>query len=186
MTGSPTRSRASRSALDAREIDDALAPVVSALIADARRRAENVLSDAEHEARQVIDTASAMATAIMAEARREGERAARRSASALEVEARRQARRAVLDAHRHAYDLVRERAVDELVRRRDTPEAARLRLSLRRSAGARLGEGAVVREDEGCGIEAVLGARRVDLGTATLVDRALAAAGSKVSELWAP
>jgi len=166
-------------------VEEAVHPVAEGLLAEARRRAQDIEVAAQEDARRQVDAATSEAARSLDEARRQGEDAARRSCAHLLVEARQQARWLVLDVRRQAYESLRREALTQLARRRETPEGVALRERLAAGAQRLLGPDAVVADQDDGGVVAVLGARRVDLRAAVLVDGAMGALGSRLSEMWA-
>ena len=166
-------------------IEEAVRPVADALIAEAEQRAQEIGAAAADDARDLLDSATREGARILDEARAEGDAAARRTSTTMLVEAQQEARRLILDARRRAYDAVRDDALTELTRRRETSEAIELRSRLSETAHERLGRDATVTSEDDCGIVAVLGDRRVDLRAPILVDRALRLLGPRIADLWA-
>jgi cell division septum initiation protein DivIVA len=166
-------------------IGEAVRPVADALVAEAERRSREILAAAADDARDVVDEATHAASSILDQARADGDAAAHRGATTMLVDAQREAGRLVFAARRGAYDAVRSDALAELARRRHTAEVAALRSRLARAARGQLGADATVTDDDGCGVVAVLGNRRVDLRGEVLVDRVLRSIGTRITGLWA-
>lgn len=163
--------------------DRALAPVRAALLAGVRAEADRLLADAEADAARRLADARAQAADLLAAARARGEADAAAVLAAETSAARRTARALVLAAQREAYERLRAEA-REAVRRLLADPAERERLA--GLVRARLGSGAVLRDDPDGGIRgesSEAGATRtVDASVAALVDRALA--GLDGERLW--
>ena len=178
----PAKSRPSSSS----DAPEPLAAVRDALIEDARRRARALIEDADDEARDTLGRAQAEAHRILAEASADGQAAAERVAARDLTRARADAQALVLAARRRAYEDVRRRSVDGLVRRRSTPELAGLADRLGELAGARVGRGGGAgRRAPGEIAVAELGGERAVVRADALVDHVLADAADEVRSLWA-
>ena len=160
-------------------------PVREALLADARREAEEVRATAERDAAVAVRTAHDEAERMEAAARADGEAEARAVAAAELAMARRRARELVLAARRDAY----QRAVTEARRAaselRRVAGYAALVDGLSELARGQLGHDAVVSiDDEVGGVVAQAGSRSVDYRLPVIAERCLAALGPKVEALW--
>lgn len=166
-------------------LEEALRPVAEAITDEANRRAQQILDDADAQVNAVLDDARRQADELLASALADGAGAARRAAAMLVDDARRQAREQVLAAQRHVYEQVRSRARARLDALADSPEAAALNRRLAEFARSRLGPGAQMEEPEnGLGVVASDGRRRLDLSSAALLERELASMGPVVEAVW--
>jgi vacuolar-type H+-ATPase subunit H len=168
------------------DLPAALAPVRAALLARARRDAEDRLARADEDVAGQLADARAEAARITAEARAQGERDAAVVLSAERTRARRQARAVVLHAQRDAYEELRRRcraAARGLV----GGAGHRDRLDrLRAIARADLGAQALLEEHPDGGVTAAVPGRRAHYTPDALADLALDALGGQVQGLWTP
>lgn len=160
-------------------------PVRDALLADARRDADDLRAAAERDAAAAVQSARDEAQGMLAAARAEGAAEARTVAAAELARARRHARELVLAARRDAYERARtetSRAASEL---RHAPGYTSLVEGLIEVAGRQLGEAAVTSVDDTAGgIVASAGSRTVDYRLPAIADRCLAARGTELESLW--
>ncbi len=162
-----------------------LSPVTDFLADSARRRGEQIVSEAAAQAENTLAEARQQADARLATARERGATLARRSALAVVANARREARQEVLGAQRLVYEQVRTQVLDRLRQLARSPEAAALNARLREVARERLGDEATLVAPEGeIGVVAHCGERSLDLKTDALVERVMASVGEEISELW--
>jgi hypothetical protein len=173
MTSLPTDSDAALAPLEERLLDDARA-AASAIMAEAREKADALVTKAEEEA------AGIRAGAVAA-----GEEAARSEVALRSARLRRQAHETVLaarnDLRLEARHAVRERA-GALV---EDPRYPDLLERLRGRARAALGPDAILTESPEGGLVAEAGSRRLDLTLPTLAGAALEDAADQVTGLWA-
>ncbi|MFJ7910482.1 hypothetical protein [Kitasatospora sp. NPDC096204] len=163
---------------------DALAPVRAELLRTARAEAEAVLAEARRNAEETEAAARAEAEAVLAEARRQGVQDGRGVAAGELARARRAARTAELAARGEAYaDLLR--LATERARERYGADPA---ISTRLTERARdlLGPGARITAHPNGGLLADVPGRLVDFGLPTLTRRALERLGPEVEQLWSP
>ncbi len=181
-----TENPSATSVLTARtELEVALGPVTASLAESARQRAEQVLSDADHQADATLAESRSRAETTLEAARESGADAARRRALAIVADARREAREEVLGAQRLVYEHVRAQTLERLRQLAGSPEAAALNERLANFARQRLGVDATVTTPEGeLGVVAQRDGRRMDLTSHTLLERALTNAGAEITELW--
>jgi vacuolar-type H+-ATPase subunit E/Vma4 len=167
-------------------LEQALAPVVDALILTAEARAAAAHAEAREAARIELTRARAEARQLLAEARAEGTKAAVQEGVARVALARREALGIVLAARRVAYETLRQDAVEALVRHSATPEGRLLAERLLALVGERVGPGASVQlvERDGLEAQAECGNRRAALGPDALVDQVLASLATEVGVLW--
>jgi len=159
--------------------------VRDALLADARRQAEDLLAAAEHAAMTVVAAARDEAERMMAGARSDGEAEARRVAAIEGARARRQFREQVLSARRAAYERLRVESRRTAIDLRHDPRYADLVDGLTRVARRQLGDEAAVRVDERAGgVVATAGSRSVDYRLDVVADRCVAALGDEIEALW--
>ena len=193
MTGSgATRTRSPRSGAAPSvtwrdDMASALEPVSEALVAAARRRAEQQRADAIEDVRVELSRAHAEADRLLAQARVQGASAAEWVALRQLVEARRQAREMVLGARRRAYEALRQDAVETLTLRATTTEGRMLTDRLSALVEARLGRDASIDEAQRdvLVVDAQSGNRRVAIGPTMLIDHVLLSMTEEVEELWA-
>lgn len=163
---------------------DGLAVVGAALLARARRDAEDITAEARADADAAVARAREEADGIVAAARAQGAADAAAALSGERSRTLREARARVLRAERAAYDELCRRTVADVtgVLDRLGPE---VQARLAREAAARLGPGAEVRPGAR-GPTAVAGQRRLTLEPERLVDRAIEGLGPELAGLWSP
>jgi vacuolar-type H+-ATPase subunit E/Vma4 len=164
----------------------ALEPVRAWLLAAAHAEAERLRAEAAADAERVVAGARAEADAILADARAQGTAEGSALAAAEQARSRRQARRLVLQAEREAYEELRARSRAAVRALRQDPGYPALRERLDRLALAAAGPGASVSEDPDGGVVAEAPGIRVDCTLDGLAERAIAALGGEVAQLWAP
>lgn len=162
----------------------ALAPVRSALLAEARDYAAAVRAEADEHARGTLATAAAEAERVVAEARQQGRADAAEVLVGQQARGRRDARALVLRAQRAAYDDLRREARDLAGRL----AAARPELAdvLAAAARDRLGPDATVAHRHDGAVVATRGAQQWVWSPATVADSAVDGLGAEVEKLWAP
>jgi vacuolar-type H+-ATPase subunit E/Vma4 len=168
-------------------VPDPLDPLRAALLAHARRDAEQALATARAEAEQALATARAEAQARRATARDEGERDAEAVRVQQQARARRAARAVLLAAQHEALDVVRAQARAAVREWWDDPQlrpAVRERLAVR--ARAALGPDAVVRDHPAGGVVAQAADRRATYVLGDLADASLDGLGPDLVRVWAP
>ena len=163
---------------------DGLAVVGAALLARARRDAEDVAAEARAGADVTVARAREEADEIVAAARAQGAADAAAALSGERSRTLREARARVLRAEREAYDELRRRTVADVTALLDRvgPE---VQARLAREVAERLGAGAEVRPGAR-GPTAVAGQRRLTLEPERLVDRAVEGLGPELAGLWSP
>ncbi|MEU9837994.1 hypothetical protein AB0C69_02115 [Actinomadura sp. NPDC048032] len=167
-------------------IASALAPVREALADGARVEAARLVAGAERDAAAIVDEARAEASRILDGARAEGRADGALAAAAARSRARAESRSIVLGARRRAYEELRRRVRGEVRALFDGPDAPANRAALAARARALLGSGARVERAGGGGLVARVPDAELDLSAGALADRALAALGTEVADLWAP
>ncbi|WP_141585787.1 hypothetical protein [Actinomadura sp. WMMA1423] len=170
----------------ARDIVDALAPVRGALADRARTEAARLVADAERDAAATTGGARAEAARILAEAQAAGRADGALAAAVARSRARAASRAIVLRARRQAYDELRRRIRREVRALFDGPDAPANERALTARARGLLGTGALIGRAGGGGLVARVPDAEVDLSADALTDRAMAALGTEVAELWAP
>lgn len=162
-----------------------LEPVRDALLAQARRDADQTRSAADRDAEAGVARAHDEADRLLAAARAEGEAEARAVAATELARARRQAREVVLSAQHAAYQRAlaeAERAASDL---RHAPGYPALIAGLTGLAAAQLGPGAdVAIDDEAGGLVATVEGRSVDYRLPVIASRCVRALGDGVEILW--
>lgn len=167
-------------------IEVALDPVAAALIGSAEASARTIRARARSDADATVAGALADAERVLAAARAEGAEAAAREVARQLVEARRQTREAVLGARRHAYETLRESAVEALVRQASVPAGQWIGERLAQLVAGRAGGRASVSRAGPGGLEVVAESRdrRVAIGPLELVDQVLGVMPDEVEALW--
>ncbi len=185
-TTSSSRSASRRDVPDAGALAQALEPVCEALLASARRRAEDVRCAATEYVRNELSKAHAEAERIVGEARTRGIDAGEWIALSRLSAARREAHEAVLAARRRAFEQLRRETIEALVDRASTPEGRMLSDRLRVLMGERMGSDALVNTETSAAFEmtAESGNRRASIGPETLVDQVLSTMTPAIEELW--
>jgi vacuolar-type H+-ATPase subunit E/Vma4 len=166
--------------------DGALEPVRAWLLAAARAEAERLVAEAAADAERLLAGARALTEAILVEARRQGTAEGSALAAAEQARSTRLARRLVLETERQAYEDLRARSRAAVRALRQEPGYPALRERLARLALAAAGPGADVSEHRDGGVVAQAPGIRVDCTLDGLAERAIAALGGEVAELWAP
>ena len=169
-----------------RHIENALAPVRAALADGARAEAARLVADAERDAAAIVGRARAEAAGILDDARAAGRADGALAAAAERSRARAASRAIVLRARREAYEELRRRVGGEVRALFDGPAAPANERALTARARGLLGSGALVGRASGGGLVARGPDAEVDLSARALTDRAVAALGTEVAELWAP
>jgi len=163
---------------------DPLAPLVSAMLARARRDAESVLAQARADADRATASAQEEADALLAEARAKGAADGEAVVAGERARAERAARGLVLDAKRQAYEQVRAASRDAVSALRQDPRYADMLETLRIRARRALGPDAQVTEDPWGGIVATSGDRRVDFSFDALADDLVDRLGPEIEGTW--
>jgi vacuolar-type H+-ATPase subunit E/Vma4 len=163
----------------------ALEPVRAWLLAAARAEADRRRAEAAADAERQVAGARAEAEAILADARAQGTAEGSALAAAEQTRSRRLARRLVLQAEWEAYEELRARSRAAVRALRQDPGYPALRERLNRLALAAAGPGARVSEHPDGGVVAEAPGLRVDCTLDGLAERAIAALGGEVAELWA-
>jgi vacuolar-type H+-ATPase subunit E/Vma4 len=164
----------------------ALEPVRAWLLASAHAEAERLVTEAAADAQRLLQGVRAETDAILAEARAQGTVEGSALAAAEQARARRLARRLILEAERRAYEELQSRSRAAVRALRQDPGYPALRERLTRLALAAAGPGARVSEHPDGGVLAEAPGIRVDCTLDGLAERAIAALGGEVTELWAP
>ena len=164
----------------------ALEPVRAWLLAAAHVEAERLVTEADADAERLLAGARAEADAILAEARAQGTAEGSALAAAEQARARRLARRLILESERRAYEELRARSRATVRALHQDPGYPALRERLTRLALAAAGPGARVSQHPDGGVIAEAPGIRVDCTLDGLAERAVAALGGEVAELWAP
>ncbi|GAA2312312.1 hypothetical protein GCM10010402_85220 [Actinomadura luteofluorescens] len=167
-------------------IGSALAPVREALADGARSEAARLVADAERDAAALVDEARAEASRALDGARAEGRADGALAAAAARSRARAASRAIVLGARRRAYEELRRRVRGEVRALFDGPDAPAIEEALATRARTLLGAGARVERAGGGGLVGRVRDAEVDLSADALTDRAMAALGTEVADLWAP
>ena len=162
-------------------------PASSALLADARERAEQLLQQAEEEAYERIAQAQRDAEELIARAREEGLAAGRARAARDAGRDRAVTRWEVLVAQRASYEELRRRVRSEVMALRDERGYPELLQRLAAAARRDLGDGAEIEIDppgQG-GVRARAGSRQVDYTLASLAEGCVGDLGPVLAQLWA-
>jgi F0F1-type ATP synthase membrane subunit b/b' len=167
--------------------DASVEPARAALLADARRRAQELLQQADVQAREQVAQARRDAEALIARAREEGLAAGRAQAAHDAGRERALARWEVLAAQRAAYDELRRRVRTEAMALRAQDGYQELLERLTTAARRDLGDEAEVEIDPPAdgGIRARAGGRQVDYTLASLAERCVRDLGPAPARLWA-
>ena len=161
-----------------------LDPVSEALMADARRDAEELRAATDREAGAVLVSAHRESERLLATARADGEAEARAVAAAELARARRLARELVLAARRESYERLRVEARRAASRLQGAPGYAALVDGLADLARRQLGADVVVTVDDTLGgVVANAGSRSVDYRLPIIADRCARALGAEL-ETW--
>jgi vacuolar-type H+-ATPase subunit E/Vma4 len=167
-----------------RETSGPLAPLVSALLARARRDAEATVALAQAEADAAIASAQRQADALRTQARSKGHTDGEAVVASERSGAERRARGIVLAAQRQAHDQARRAARDAVSALRADPGYADVVESLRARAHRELGPEAQATELPRGGIVASAGSRRIDYSFDALADDILDRLGPEVEGIW--
>jgi hypothetical protein len=154
--------------------DNALVPVIEALLSAAENQAAHEVSAAADLAAQAMSAARVQADGVLAEARVQGRADAAGAAGAELARGHREARGIVLAARKIAYDQLMALARAAVSRLLSEPDYPKWRESLVAIARRSLGPDAVIRDEPGGGISASLDGRRLDLRLGDMADRAVA------------
>jgi len=147
-------------------VREALAPTREALLAAARADADAARERADQAVSQVLATAEAEAEGIRSRAHEEAAEQARSLLATAESHARRTARAIELNARREVYDALASSARQEAARLLDDSEALdALRALARRAAGP---DADLVRTEDG--LVAVGAGRRIEFSMSSLAD----------------
>jgi vacuolar-type H+-ATPase subunit E/Vma4 len=150
--------------------NEALAPLVSALLDRARQDAQDILSDADRDAGAVVAEARAEADALLADARAKGVAEGAAVAAAARTRAEREARRIILETRSSTREDVRNAVREAVAELRHDPQYPRILETLRARAAHELGPEATVTVLEGGGIVAEAGSRRLEYSLTSLAD----------------
>jgi vacuolar-type H+-ATPase subunit E/Vma4 len=150
--------------------DEALAPLVSALLDRARQDAQDTLSDADRDAGAVVAGARAEADALLADARAKGVAEGAAVTAAARTRAEREARRILLETRSSTREDLRHAVREAVAELRHDPQYPRILEALRARAAQELGPEVTVTVLEGGGIVAEAGSRRLDYSLTALAD----------------
>jgi vacuolar-type H+-ATPase subunit E/Vma4 len=153
-------------------LGEALAPARAALLAAARRAADQRLAEARAQAAATTAAAATRVDEIISAARKAGVADAEAVLATEKSRARRAARGRTLRARLDAYEDLRRECRHAIVRIRDEPGYAAIRDSLAAVAQRLLGPDAEIVEADDGGVIGRSGARRVDLSLTAFADRA--------------
>jgi vacuolar-type H+-ATPase subunit E/Vma4 len=153
--------------------NDALAPLVSALLDRARQEAQDTLSEADRDARAIVAGARAEADALLADARAKGVAEGAAVAAAARTRAEREARRIILETRSSAREDLRNEVREAVAALRHDPQYPDIIEALRIRATDELGPDVTITLLEGGGIVAEAGARRVEYALGALADELL-------------
>ncbi len=163
---------------------DALSPVREALIGEAIQLAGELRAAATADADAVLADARRQAAEILSQARAQGESDGQSAAAARNAMSRRAARSVTLAAQRDAYDELRRRVRGAVSALREDPVYPRLLDRLEALAHTTAGPSAAVTRHPSGGVVAQGPGVFVDCSLPRLADRAVDALGAEVSELW--
>jgi hypothetical protein len=157
-----------------------------ALLADARRRAEEIVAQAETQACEQLEPARRQADALVAAGRAHGEADGRLEAAREEAAARFSAHMTVLAEQRASYEELRRRARTAVLALRDDADYPELLERLAAAARRDLGDGAQLQIDppELGGVLGSAGSRTVDYTLVALADRCIDDLGPRLATLW--
>jgi vacuolar-type H+-ATPase subunit E/Vma4 len=159
-------------------------PLRETLLEQVERERDEALADADRRAQAIVGEAERQGLELVERARAEGTAAAGLVGVGACVEARRRGRALVLAAQRELYDELHRRAVAGAQQLRDSPAYPALVARLSTAARTQLGSKATIVVDEEGGIRAHEGARSVDYTLPTLAERCLEWLGADVERLW--
>ena len=157
-----------------------------ALLAEARRRAQEILAQAEIEASEQVEPARRQADELVAAARAQVEAGGRLEAAREEAVARFSAHMTVLAEQRASYDELRRRARVAVLTLRDEADYPELLERLAAAARRDLGDDAQLQIDppDLGGVRGTAGTRAVDYTLAALADRCVDDLGPRLAALW--
>ena len=162
-----------------------LDPVRDALLADARRDADEAYAAAERDANAQLHDARRASDRLLTRARAAGESDARAAVAEELARARREAREVVLVARREADDSMRSAAQQAVQQLRRAPDYPALIDGLTRLARGQLGERATVAIDEVVGgVVATAGSRSVDYRLPEIAQRCLDSPTRELEAAW--
>jgi vacuolar-type H+-ATPase subunit E/Vma4 len=150
--------------------NEALAPLVSALLDRARQDAQDTLSDADRDAGAIVAGARAEADALLADARAKGVAEGAAVAAAARTRAEREARRIILETRSSTREDLRHAVRQAVAELRHDPQYPDIIEALRARATHELGPDLTVTLLEGGGILAEAGSRRVEYSLGALAD----------------
>lgn len=162
----------------------ALLPVRTALLRRASADADRVVESARRDADAAAAAARTLADAGVQQVAADAEAQALGELTITRTESRRDARTAELAAQRDAYDEFRRRVLASVVALQRDPAYPGLRDRLIARARHVLGPDAAISDAPDGGVIAETRGRRLDLSLSAIAERAVAAAGVEVSELW--
>ncbi len=166
--------------------NEALAPLVSALLDRARQDAQDTLSDADRDAGAVVAGARAEADALLADARAKGVAEGEAVAAAERTRAEREARRIILETRSSTREDLRHAVREAVAELRHDPKYPDIIEALRTRATHELGPDVTVTLLEGGGIIAEAGSRRVEYSLGALGDDLLDRMDRSDEELGPP
>lgn len=169
-------------ALTDQVLSEALDPVRAALLATARHDADQRVAQAQARAAEILAAARERAAGIICAARDAGIADAETVLATERAKSRRAARARTLQARRRAYEQLRLRSREAVVRMRDEPGYAGIRATLTAVASRLLGPAAEIVEADGGGVIARAADRRIDLSLTALADRAVDAVAARLDE----
>jgi vacuolar-type H+-ATPase subunit E/Vma4 len=157
-----------------------------ALLAEAGRRAREIVALAEREADERVEHARGRADALVAEARAQGDADGRLEAAREEAVARFSARMTVLAEQNASYEELRRRARTAVLTLREEPAYPELLERLAAAARRDLGDGAQLQIDppDLGGVLGSAGTRTVDYTLVALADRCVDGRGPRLAALW--
>lgn len=158
-----------------------------ALLDDARRHAQEIVSEGEQEAHRSLEAARVEADEVIARGRALGEADGRLQATRAQAAERFTARMQVLGAQRGSYDALRERARTAVLALREDPAYPEMLEHLAAAARDALGPDAEVTIDppDAGGVLARTGSRVADYTLVALAERCVADLGPRARTLWA-
>lgn len=167
-------------------VPSALEPVRRCLLDEAHRTADNIVSDAQRAGDELIAAAQRESDEALDRAHRRAEATVAAQAAQARENARRDAHAELLRTHDELRRELADRVRDAAVELRHDPRYPVLLDELERLARDQLGADAEVDRDpdQGGGVVAVSGDRRVDYRMPVLADRAIAAIADEVATLW--
>jgi len=163
-------------------LSEALAPVQAALLATARHDADQRVASAHARAAELLAAARERAEGIISAARDAGIADAERVFATEQARSRRAARARTLQARRQAYEQLRLRSREAVLRIRDEPGYAAVRATLTAVGIRLLGPDAEIVEADGGGVIARSAGRRVNLSLTAFADRAVDAVAAGLDQ----